>query len=508
MNKVVIINPPLVNPKYIDIKKKYHTIIPLGLLYIAEAVDRVIGWHSDIYDLNLMSIKNAHNCKKQDLKSLVDMIPDSYAYYMIGCMFSSSENIYYEVCRLLKERDKVVVVGGVQATAMEDFYYDNDLADIVVINEGEDKISNLLRYGKIKSDGVVVNPPSIVNQFRKINFDDYNKYGDFGHSLRVLAKDRKISNLQHNRGCRGNCCFCSVRMMMGDGVRSIDIEKTLDELDYLYLEKGIRHIDWLDDDLLANKEITIELFHRIADRNYDLTFSINNASLAINIDEEVVDAVVKAGFIHMAFGIETPDKSLRRKMRKAGSLKNIRFAVDLFRERLPDIFLHGNYMIGFPDETVGQIKHTIDFANSLDTDWSQFAIVQTLPKTDLYEKFKNDDEKVNRYSPASEQVDKNKDKYDFKLIDLFLLDDDYVPMNKEVTGFWHLINYKVNLLDRKNISWKTNDFVKALLEVYNEDIVLQRFIGKRNGDVSPFWSELLSMLKKHDVMNRLGLEKL
>ena len=61
---------------------------------------------------------------------------------------------------------------------------------------------------------------------------------------------------------------------MGPKVRTTNEENTLNTIKYLYEECGVRHIDWLDDDLVAYPEKAKVLFNKIADLKYDLIFTI------------------------------------------------------------------------------------------------------------------------------------------------------------------------------------------------------------------------------------------
>ena len=79
---------------------------------------------------------------------------------------------------------------------------------------------------------------------------DLTRVGKIGGFFSLLSKEKKISTILSNRGCRAQCTFCSVRNFNGVGVRRRTIDSVIEELKILKFEHGIDHIMWLDDDFL------------------------------------------------------------------------------------------------------------------------------------------------------------------------------------------------------------------------------------------------------------------
>jgi len=552
-HKVAVITPPLHEPNSINPdsvhRRAYHAYPPLGQLYICASVDDVDSWQSVPFDLNLMMLRNAAEDKKYNLESLVNCIPDDFDAYLVGCMFSTSADVYKKVCHLLKKRGKLCVVGGVYATGCyEDFLID-DCADVVIKFEGEYQVANFLRFWdglnvdlknisffineKIFSfdeehEGVIT--PDVTPQLEKIKdtIPDYSKYGSFGHFARALGGNRRIATVLGTRGCRGFCTFCSVRNFMGKGVRVFDEELMLKTIKYLYNECGVRYIDWLDDDMLADRDKAISLFNKIAELNYDLVFTVTNAVLARNINEELIDAIGRAGFIQIGFGVETGNPEMRKRVRKTTNLKNLKETIELFKTKFPDIFIHCNFMIGFPGETAGQILDTFNYARSLEVDWCQVAIVQALPNTPMYDEFVAlDDPRVSKsqkYSPASEAKRKGAsiDDIGLSVVDVFSMPHNHAPSLDELNGMWYPLNTRLNFLENKNLSstgrlWKLRNFNSALLESYPDDPIMLLLASKCCGldgdadgmlkyrrlavnrvNMSRFWREFLGFMKRYD----------
>lgn len=485
-HKVAVICPPLVSPENIDRiaarSQSYHLHLPLGQLYICASVDNLGNWDSVPFNMNFEMLRRAVDGLDYDLESLIGEIPLDYDAYLIGCMFSSSSDVYNYILRQFKQRGKLIVLGGVYATSAYEDLLENGLADIVIKFEGEYQIANLLRYWETGCNDIVFKNCSFFHNRKIVSFEEehegivsidinsqlakmkddiflYSKYGSLGHTFKAFGRGRPYATILGNRGCRGCCTFCSVRDFMGKGVRIFDENLIISTIKYLYNECDIRFIDWLDDDLFADRDKAISLFNRIASLNYDLVFTSSNAALARNINEALIDAIARAGFIQIGFGVETGNKLIRKNVRKTTNLKNLRYSIQLLKEKYPHIFIHCNYMIGFPGENIGQILDTFNYASGLAVDWNQIAIVQALPNTSIWDEFeKLGDPRVfkpQKYSPASEVKRKGVsiDDIGLSIVDVFSLPHNKIPTLEELNGMWYPLNTRLNFLENKN--WDT-----------------------------------------------------
>ncbi|MCH8218017.1 MAG: VCBS repeat-containing protein [Planctomycetes bacterium] len=159
------------------------------------------------------------------------------------------------------------------------------------------RMSVVGKSNKIKILALAKDLRKLFSLYDMIDLDEYNKYGAPTIWARIAAPGRKWATLLANRGCRGKCTFCQVSYMMGQGVRSRSVSDVIDEILYLYHEQGVRHLEIVDDDFLGNREQTLELLHTWAGLNLDLTYSIGSGVLAIQIDEEIAQAMSDAGCI-------------------------------------------------------------------------------------------------------------------------------------------------------------------------------------------------------------------
>ena len=76
--------------------------------------------------------------------------------------------------------------------------------------------------------------------------------------------------------------------------------------------------------------------------------------LAINIDEELVEAIGKAGFVQVGFGVESGDEEMRRRIRRVTRVPNLIQTIDHFRQKFPNIFIHCNFMLVCQKKMLGK----------------------------------------------------------------------------------------------------------------------------------------------------------
>ena len=80
--------------------------------------------------------------------------------------------------------------------------------------------------------------------------------------------------------------------------------------------------------------------------------------------------------------IESVDKVLREVHKPSG--KKHYLALEHKLKKYPQIFTKGFLMVGFPNETLAQIKETIDMAIQINLDWYTIQVAHPLPKTEMH----------------------------------------------------------------------------------------------------------------------------
>ena len=186
------------------------------------------------------------------------------------------------------------------------------------------------------------------------------------------------------RGCPHNCSFCNVHNISGRRVRARPIEKIIEELRLLREEYGVREIICMDDGLTIKRRFVLDLCEAIRRENLGLAFSCPYGVRLDTLDDEVLAALESAGFYHLSIGIEAGTQARLDKVDK-------KLRLDTILDRVPHIKkttglgLSGQFILGFPGETVREARETIALACRLPLDRANFFTLNPFPGTRLYE---------------------------------------------------------------------------------------------------------------------------
>lgn len=414
--ELVLINPPLVPEDAFDVaiarNRGYYAFPPNGLLYIA-AVARSVkpDIKLKIIDLNYELLKRAQNDGFEygfwkDL--LRETLADCEAPHVgVTCMFGATKVGFLEVAKWLRAHypDVPILSGGVQATYDYQELLDANLCDVLFRREGELQFKSFLESCMGKKDAALPLGAAFRHQSRTyelgeaagdvpvewdirpyyelIAVDEYYKYGSLAAFSRYNGEDKPFATVLSRRGCRARCTFCTVRNFNGFGVRERPVQSVIDEIKYLVRERGIKQIDWLDDDLLWNGPTVLELFKGLAEQVPELEWISNNGLIAAAITDEIMEWMVKSGMVAFKIGIETGNDEMLHAVKKPTTKIKLRIKRQLFK-KYPQVLVSANFIIGFPKETFGQMLDTYNFANELKWDWSSFYICQPLKGTEMF----------------------------------------------------------------------------------------------------------------------------
>ena len=473
----------------------YQVYPPVGLQSLAQALDGT-GLKVRILDMNYELLRNV-NLGEFDHKNWISLLEEKLERHDpsivgVSCMFEvSEEQNFKEVLRYLREEgERLLIIGGTNVTYKEREFLESGLCDIVFKRESENKVRYFvsevfkikdesptpgiyfLHNDEIKTTGngndVVNHTGNLIAQHQILPVEMYNRVGTLGPMQRMAGEDKPFATPLITRGCRFKCSFCSVRSFNGPGVRNREVDDVLDELRFLYESKGIRHFEFLDDDLGGgDRSYILAVLNGIRDSGMDVTWSAQNGMIAKYLDEELLKAFEESGCVGFKVGVETGNKEMLHHVEKPGTLETFRAFAQRMRNH-PKLIVPHNYIIGFPDETFRYMMDTYWFSGEIQTDWCAFSTYQPIA-----------DKKR-----AGEKADSNfipvKSKRRMDLVssegvltgpDIFYLPLDEIPSRRQVEQIWNSFNMARNFIH--NVNLKPNGqpdkfirYVTALQENY------------------------------------------
>ncbi|MHC1753280.1 B12-binding domain-containing radical SAM protein [Humidesulfovibrio sp.] len=493
--KMLLVQPPLMLLSHfsrdIAAKRGYYSYPPTGLQYLYEAVKhRSVDVR--ILDLNFEILKTATEDPDYDIAAWIEPLRRTITEWkpeLIGvtCIFDVSMAPFLEMLRLVREiaPGAVLLTGGIIPSFSWKELLDQNLSDFVITRDGEQRLNFLLdhltgvnldtpptsgvhfnlagRIHETEGESVLQNlAGNLIDSYALVPIENYWRYGSLNPFTRMSSLEQDgFAPVQFSRGCRANCTFCSVRGVTGRGVRHRPVKDVLDEIEFLVREKGVYHIEWLDDDMLFHRREVKEMLQGIIDRKLKIRWASNNGLVAASIDDELFGLMRASGCIGFKVGIETGNAEMLRRVRKPGSLKTFRA---LARRALnyPEIFVGGNFIVGFPNETVAEVMDTLAFIIDIQLDWNAITVCQMVRGASAFADFEDyfkeqlasGGKNVKNFIPTrqSDNGTLSEDTTHRHCLDVFDLDPTLVPDERQVQEIWFTFNLVGNFIFNKNIS--------------------------------------------------------
>tara|TARA_Y100000031_G_C8238527_1_gene394551 strand:- start:1400 stop:2929 length:1530 start_codon:yes stop_codon:yes gene_type:complete len=284
---------------------------------------------------------------------------------------------------------------------------------------------------------------------------ELSKSGKVGSYTYLIPEKTRFSTILSNRGCRGQCTFCSVNNFNGLGVRRRSVQSVIGELLMLSNDFGVEHIMWLDDDFFYNQRESMLLLNEIVRKNIDITWDCSNGVIATSINNEMVACATESGCIGINIGLESGNKDILKSVKKPVSVEKFLKAAEVLL-KYPQIFTKVFLIIGFPGETYRQLLDTIEVTRCAKLDWHLIQHLQPLPNTQMFgdmldegliegENFESIRHSTGAYGQVAKKSEKDQDLLSRDFKDAFNVKNlDVVIPKERLDDIWAYMNYHLN----------------------------------------------------------------
>jgi len=256
---------------------------PLGLLTVAGMLPD--DWNLKFVDMNTTRLRDRH------------LAWADYVFLTAMLIQRASADRVIERCR---QAQVPIVAGGPLFTSLPEDYVDR--VDHLVLKEAELTLPPFLedlRQGRTQKLYNTHDKPDLSRTpMPRWDLVDLRKYASVA--------------VQYSRGCPFNCDFCDITTLFGRRIRTKRAEQVVAELEALYRLGWRDNVFFVDDNFIGNKAAAKrDLLPAITEwmnrRGHPFAFN-TQASINLADDEELMQAMVQAGFDCVFIGIETPDE--------------------------------------------------------------------------------------------------------------------------------------------------------------------------------------------------------
>jgi len=256
------------------------------------------------------------------------------------------------------------------------------LADHVVVGEPDevfDLIAKDLEEGSARRLYRVENKPALtktpVARFDLLKTDFYA----------TMA-------IQFSRGCPFQCEFCDIIQLYGRKPRTKRPQQIMAELDTLLKLGWKKQVFIVDDNFIGNHRLALELAQELEKwqqaQGFPLAF-YTEASMDLARHPALIEAMVKANFLHVFVGIESAS---RESLVEAKKLQNLSLdPIDSIKiVQQGGLWVTGGFILGFDSDTEDIFEQQIDFIERAAIPWALVNFLHALPQTTLHARMKRE----------------------------------------------------------------------------------------------------------------------
>lgn len=416
MKKVLLISSPSSNESQ---KVNLANDFPMGLLSLATylgnkgydvkildykahcehfMLDYLKGMNDDVFD------KFLEDRLRQDIKQFS---PDIIG---IGCLFSGAFRNLLKIANKIKDIDKSIpiAIGGIHPTLFAgEILQKYSAIDYIVIGEGEltfykliqcldnndkEKLEFLNGVAFRNNGNVVKNDKTEfiedldtlpIVDYSFVDIEDYKRDTSQWYSPKKIKVGQPFDIIT-SRSCPNKCTFCSVQKVHGRRLRLRSPEIVLDEIEYVYHKYGCRCIRFMDDNLTFRKEHALKIFNGIVERKIDIQFDTPGGVSIKTLDEDIIEAMVRAGLARISLPIESGSDFIRNQdMKKLVSSQKIYEVADII-SKYNHVFIYAFFVIGMPHETHQTLQETFEMIKKLPLDGIGVYYATPYPGTELF----------------------------------------------------------------------------------------------------------------------------
>ncbi|MFA7076114.1 MAG: radical SAM protein [Candidatus Izemoplasmatales bacterium] len=317
-------------------------------------------------------------------KEIKDVNPDIIGFSCYIWNISIIQNILNDL--RTNNPNIIIILGGPETSYEYDDYLINNKADYIIFNEGEiafnklmDSLSNKTDLSNIPNLAYLKDGKIIKNQLSNIkNLNSLKSPYFLEEDISNIPN--KIQYVELSRGCPYQCSYCLASLEKG--LRFFDVEKTFFIIDYL-IEKGAKTIKFLDRSFNANKQIALNFFKKLVEKDYPTTifqFEINGDV----IDDLLIDFFInnlKKNYVRLELGVQSTNDQVNKAVRRIQDTPTL--INNIKKLQKSNAILHLDLIAGLPFEDLDSFKNTFNEIFSLYSEELQLGFLKMLKGTKI-----------------------------------------------------------------------------------------------------------------------------
>jgi phosphonoacetaldehyde methylase len=383
---------------------------PMGLMYLAAVI-------RGQYEVRILdaTVEDYHNITPMPggfqrfglsyaeiRRRIEDFRPD-----LVGmtCLWASSAPVIRDLTAMIKQIDPAIltVIGGAAPTySAESFFEEDPHLDFIALGEGEYTFRDLLARlctgeDLTDVDGLAYRMPdgalhvsprtAFIDDLDELPFPardlvPLERYFEIGRPQSLSSKSRRNTSFMSSRGCTARCIFCSSTKFWGGTLRVRSPENVLAEMRELKERYGVEELQFVDDNLTSNRKAAMQIFEMMVREKLGFHWSTPNGIAIWTMTPQMVDLMKAAGCYEVTLAFESGVQEVltdivKKPLRLAQAVDATAYVKSV------GIRTNAFFIVGFPGETLDQMRQTFRFARTVKVDSAAFYVATPLPGTEL-----------------------------------------------------------------------------------------------------------------------------
>jgi len=408
---ILFIHPGDQKKLYQDLSKEYTAVATPAWTLLLSGYLREKSFDVSIYDVNVEGWYD--NTPEKLINRYNPLIIAIMVYGHNPSASTQTMPIAGKIAKDIKKynSDIPIAMGGIHPSALPERTLAEEHIDFVIKGEGAYTLESLINYlkGKInikavkglyykKSGSILNNEPSPIVKNLDIELPSYpwdllpdlnlyrahnmHCFQDFEKSNKTDFSDVRSPYVSMNTslGCPYSCTYCCINTIFGkSGIRYWSEKKVISWIDELVKKYKIRNIRFDDELFILSPKRVERLCDMIIELGYDLNIWVYGR--VDTIKESMLPKLKKAGINWICLGIESGNDRVRGDVNK-NIKKDIKSIVKSIQAH--DIYVHGNFMFGLPEDNLNTMHETLELAMELNCEFANFYSVMAYPGSELY----------------------------------------------------------------------------------------------------------------------------
>lgn len=402
MIDIVFINPGDKKKTYQELGENYSAIEPPFFVAVLAGYVRMKGFKVAVIDANAENLSPgdvAIRVKELDPLLTVVVVCGSHPSASTQTMPSAGN-----ICKTLKSMTGTkIALSGLHPSALPEKTLIEEDVDFVIQGEGYHTICELLNcliskntdyrgvFGLWFSQDDKINGscfPGLYDVAKRPLYPAWdllpmNKYR--AHNWHCFDNIENRSNygvVYTSFGCPYSCSFCCVGSLFGKAsIRYRNPVEVVDEITSLVKDYGVKNLKIADELFLLNDSHYMGIVNGLIKR--DLGLNIWAYARIDTIRPEFLKRIKQAGINWLGIGIETANENVSKSVRKQRRV-DVKTVIKQIQDE--GIRVGANYMFGLPDDSDETMQETLNLANELNCEMSNFYCTMAYPGSDLYDK--------------------------------------------------------------------------------------------------------------------------